>query len=487
MAMAGHDLLTFAVPEAGGADEGSRQSGRRISLQKVVASLVVFDCLLLLGLGLFPLTLPLVHQGQLSLEMLGNRQELGALVLGLFFFLTTQKVLGGYRTKTVMSGGWSVRRVLLATFTTFSLLMAVAAAGKVTESYSRLWFFAWMGSSVMLLPLMHLMVVGRVRRALTEGAFVYRALAVGIQGPPLKQSDVSRLTRGLSRSLAPVRLTQVADLARLEAAVRDQGLDEVYISVPWDMAPQVFKELQRLDHLAAHIYVLPSDAALAGQLLGASLRGDRLQLQIQDRPIDGWGHWQKRAFDVVVAGGMLAVLSPVMLLVALAIKLESAGPVLFRQRREGFNGRTFEALKFRSMYHDQSDAGAARQTSRRDSRVTRVGRVIRRTSIDELPQLINVLKGEMSIVGPRPHALQTMAEGKALYEAVSDYAARHRVLPGITGLAQVNGLRGELDTIEKLKERVRYDIEYIEEWSLMRDIEILLRTLLLVIYDPRAY
>ncbi len=161
--------------------------------------------------------------------------------------------------------------------------------------------------------------------------------------------------------------------------------------------------------------------------------------------------------------------------------------MLFRQKRFGFNNLDIEVLKFRSMYVDRQDASGAERTTRGDTRVTVVGRLIRRTSIDELPQLINVLRGEMSIVGPRPHAT-AMRVGDAYYhDAVRGYAARHRVKPGMTGLAQVRGLRGEIDTIERAKKRVEYDIYYIENWSPLLDLRIILETIVSLIWDRHAY
>ena len=176
-----------------------------------------------------------------------------------------------------------------------------------------------------------------------------------------------------------------------------------------------------------------------------------------------------------------------MVLVAALIKLDSRGPVLFRQRRYGYNQQLIEVYKFRSMYHDQRDMDAAVQTRAGDPRVTRVGRFIRKSSIDELPQLFNVLAGSMSMVGPRPHATATKAADIPFEEAVADYVARHKVKPGITGLAQVHGYRGETDTLEKIQKRVEYDLAYIENWSLGLDIFILLRTLPAVLSMKAAY
>ena len=183
----------------------------------------------------------------------------------------------------------------------------------------------------------------------------------------------------------------------------------------------------------------------------------------------------------------LILLSPVMLLVALAIKLDSPGPVLFRQKRYGYNNRLIEVFKFRSMYQNQSDFTADKQTTRGDPRVTRVGRFIRKTSLDELPQLFNVFAGSMSMVGPRPHATATKAAGILFEEAVQEYTARHRVKPGITGWAQINGYRGETDTLEKIEKRVEFDLEYIENWSVWFDLYILFRTVPAVILTKEAF
>lgn len=474
------------VLESADADEAAPARERRFSLQGVVAVLVLAECALLVLLGFVPLIFPFVSDAE-SARPVFDRIEVPGIALALVLFVGFQKIIGGYRTGSVMRGGWSIRRGFLGTFATFSLLMMLAAAAKVTGTYSRVWFFSWMSASLLLLPLLRFALVERARRAIAEGAYVYRALSVGIGCAPLRQSEITQLTLGLSRTIPPVRLLQVEDVAQLESLVRDETIDEVYVSVPWKMAPAASRQVRSLSHLSAHVYVLPSDENMSAQLLGAQLREGRLQLHIQDRPIDGWEHLQKRTFDTAVAALALVAFAPVMLAVALAIRLETPGPVIFRQKRRGFNGRTFEVFKFRSMFHDQADAGASRQTSRGDRRVTAVGRFIRRTSLDELPQILNVLRGDMSLVGPRPHALLTTAEGKDLEEAVSAYAARHRVLPGITGLAQVNGFRGELDTIAMLKSRVHYDVEYIENWSLLLDLEILLRTVSLIFFDRRAY
>jgi lipopolysaccharide/colanic/teichoic acid biosynthesis glycosyltransferase len=200
----------------------------------------------------------------------------------------------------------------------------------------------------------------------------------------------------------------------------------------------------------------------------------------------------KRVIDTIGAALLIAILAIPMLLIAAAIRLDSPGPILFRQRRTGIGNVPFETLKFRTMQHRAGlhragRLGALRQTCRHDPRVTRVGAALRRTSLDELPQLFNVLRGEMSLVGPRPHAPGTCAGGKPFELVTPRYPARHEVRPGMTGLAQVRGLRGETESEEKLLQRVEADLEYIENWSLWLDLTILMRTAKTVFGTPNAY
>ena len=472
--------------EPASSDEGAIVPGRRISIYRMVTLFVVADVVGLAALGIIPLVVRRgMHRG--TLEFGVEFHEIIALGISLVAFILIQQLLGSYRTKKCLSMGWSVGRLALSLLATFSLLMMIAAAAKVTGTYSRIWFFSWMAGSLLLLPLLRAAVIAKTRRALATGAYVHRAFSLGLLAVPLKQSEIRKLTGGLARADTPFRVDSVDQLQWLTAYIRDNVIDEVYVTVPWLLAPEFCRKNQALRNLSTNVYIVPVDEDVSNGLVGARYKGDRLQIHVVDRPLDGWGRVAKRLMDIGLASVAIVALSWLMLLVAIAIKLESRGDVFFRQKRKGFNGRVFEVFKFRSMRSEAEDAGASVQTSRGDRRVTRVGRFIRRTSIDELPQLLNVLRGEMSLVGPRPHALETRAEGQALEEAASNYAFRHRVLPGITGLAQVSGVRGEIDSIEKLEQRVQYDIEYIDTWSLMLDLEILCRTVLRVFYDPRAY
>jgi Undecaprenyl-phosphate glucose phosphotransferase len=282
-------------------------------------------------------------------------------------------------------------------------------------------------------------------------------------------------------------LPALADLDVLEQMIRKDAVDTVLVALPWSAGEQMRTIIQRISMAPVDVYIYPGMNGLGLPLCRADHAFDLPLLMACTRPIGGWRAFIKRAEDIALALGLLAFISPAMVTIALAIKLTSKGPVFFRQRRLGYNNRVIEVLKFRSMYFHLSDADANQQVSRGDKRVTPVGAWLRRTSLDELPQLLNVLKGEMSLVGPRPHALATTAGGLALEEAVPVYPSRHRVKPGITGWAQINGYRGALDSVDKIVLRVNHDLYYIENWSLTLDLKILWRTARLVFADDNAF
>jgi putative colanic acid biosynthesis UDP-glucose lipid carrier transferase len=206
-------------------------------------------------------------------------------------------------------------------------------------------------------------------------------------------------------------------------------------------------------------------------------------ISVCDTPFHGMNAVSKRATDIILAGAALLVLWPLLLLIAIAVKITSRGPVLFRQRRYGLNGEEILIYKFRSMTVAE-DGAVVTQATKFDTRVTPLGRILRSTSLDELPQLLNVLEGKMSVVGPRPHAV---AHNEQYRKLINGYMIRHKVRPGITGLAQVNGLRGETQTVEKMRERVRLDLEYLSHWSPWLDVQIIFKTLWVIARDQNAY
>ena len=264
--------------------------------------------------------------------------------------------------------------------------------------------------------------------------------------------------------------------------IRDKAVDTAIICFASHPMPSVNRIIMELSELPVEVVLCPDCSDLALPVMHAHLERGLPLLQVSRPPLGEWARIVKRLEDWIIAGLMLVGLAPLMLLAALAIKLDSRGPVLFRQQRFGFNNQTISVLKFRSMHADLGDATGAQRTVRGDPRVTRVGRVLRATSIDELPQLLNVLRGEMSMVGPRAHPVMMKVTGQFYNEAVDGYTARHRVKPGITGLAQINGCRGEVDTMDKAQARVRYDLDYVSRWSLWLDLKIVLLTPLLALH-----
>ena len=281
------------------------------------------------------------------------------------------------------------------------------------------------------------------------------------------------------------KLGTVEDLVEF---ARQTRVDLVIFSLPISAETRIL-------HMLKKLWVLPVDIRLSAHTNKLRFRprsysyiGNVPVLDIFDRPIADWDVVMKWLFDKIVGTLALIALSPVMLAVAIAVKLDSRGPVLFKQRRYGFNNEVVEVYKFRSMYADQADPAAKKLVTKNDPRVTRVGRFIRRTSLDELPQLFNVVfTGDLSLVGPRPHAVHAKAENHLYDEAVDGYFARHRVKPGITGWAQINGWRGETDSKEKIQRRVEHDLFYIENWSILFDIYILARTPFALLKSEGAY
>ncbi|WP_244858129.1 undecaprenyl-phosphate glucose phosphotransferase [Sphingopyxis granuli] len=268
---------------------------------------------------------------------------------------------------------------------------------------------------------------------------------------------------------------------------REGQLDQVILALPQIRQDRLEYIADTLSAASIDLCVLPRETLELKTGYRVNFLGSLPVFAIWQQPIRDVDGIVKEVLDRGLAVIALVLLSPILLLTCLAIRLESKGPILFRQKRFGFNNNEISVLKFRSMYIDRQDTSGAERTQKNDPRVTRVGRFIRRTSIDELPQLFNVLKGDMSLVGPRPHATMMRVGDKYYFDAVKGYTARHRVKPGITGLAQVRGLRGEIATTERARKRVEYDVYYIENWSPLLDIRIMIETVLKLIWDKNAY
>ena len=275
----------------------------------------------------------------------------------------------------------------------------------------------------------------------------------------------------------------LGNLSEIAGYVDAHGVREVYITLPLGSQPRIVGLLDQLQGTTASLFFVPD-------VFGISIIQGRLQdmngvpvVGICETPFTGTNELVKRISDVVLATLILIVLSPLMIAIALGVKLSSPGPVIFRQRRNGLDGGEIVVYKFRSMT-TQDDGDVVPQATRNDPRITRFGAFLRRTSFDELPQFFNVLQGSMSIVGPRPHAVTHNEQYRQIIKA---YMVRHKVKPGITGWAQVNGQRGETDTIEKMRARVEYDLEYLRNWSLALDLRIIAGTIRLLFFDRHAY
>jgi putative colanic acid biosysnthesis UDP-glucose lipid carrier transferase len=276
---------------------------------------------------------------------------------------------------------------------------------------------------------------------------------------------------------------RLGTLADVGGYLAQHQVNEVYISLPLSSQPRIVQLLASLQNSTASVYLAPD-------VFGISIIQGRLQdlggvpvVGMLETPFTGANELVKRVSDITLASLILVLVSPLMLLVAAGVKLSSPGPVIFRQRRNGLDGEEITVYKFRSM--TATDNGAVvPQAQRDDPRITPFGAFLRRSSLDELPQFINVLQGSMSIVGPRPHAVAHNEQYRSL---IQSYMVRHKVRPGITGWAQVNGLRGETETVDKMQARVEYDLEYLRNWSLAFDLRIIARTLKLVLFDRGAY
>jgi putative colanic acid biosynthesis UDP-glucose lipid carrier transferase len=279
---------------------------------------------------------------------------------------------------------------------------------------------------------------------------------------------------------APQRLGALKDAAR---HVREHAVHEVYITLPLGSQPRIVELLEQVQGTTASVFFVPD-------VFGISIIQGRLQdmngvpvVGICETPFTGTNELVKRISDIVLASLILLLISPLLLAIAIGVKLSSPGPVIFKQRRNGLDGEEIIVYKFRSM-RALDNGDVVRQATRNDPRITPFGAFLRRSSLDELPQFINVLQGRMSIVGPRPHAV---AHNEQYRQLIKAYMVRHKVKPGITGWAQVHGHRGETDTVEKMQARVEYDLEYLRNWSLGLDLQIIARTIVVVLLGKNAY
>jgi putative colanic acid biosynthesis UDP-glucose lipid carrier transferase len=392
------------------------------------------------------------------------------------------------------SPGAIARDVLTGWILIVGLLLMLGWATRTLGTFDERVIVAWiavtpvaMFTAHMLVPVLLPKVLaaeGIQRVAVIAGAGgLGRKLAEQIEKTPFLGIKVAgffddrtgaRLDLGGRKALGSV--DQLAEYAKTNR------VDMIYVTLPMASQPRIMKLLDELHDTTASVYFVP-DIFIFDLIQGRmDTIGGIPVLAVCETPFCGMNGLIKRASDIILASIILVLISPILLAIAAGVKLTSPGPALFRQRRYGLDGREIVVYKFRSMTVAE-DGAVVRQATKNDSRVTPFGAFLRRTSLDELPQFINVLQGRMSIVGPRPHAV---AHNEMYRKLVKSYMVRHKVRPGITGWAQVNGLRGETETVEKMKARIEYDLDYLRHWSLRLDLQIIWRTIFVVFKKPET-
>ena len=404
--------------------------------------------------------------------------------------------------QTSLRRPWSQSgRILFSWAGVFAVMALVGFFLKISEDFSRVWFATWFTVGFLALLILRVALAKFIRKWARNGRMERRALIVG-GGPAAEtlirsieaQPDNDIRICGIFDDRDDVRSPPVVagypklgTIGELIEFARIAHIDMLIVALPLTAEKRVLTLLKQL-------WVLPVDIRLSAHSNKLQFRprsyshiGTVPMLDIFDKPIPDWDSVAKRAFDIVFSLLGIVLLSPIMLATAIAIKLDSKGPVLFRQKRHGFNNEVIEVLKFRSMYADKSDFAAKTVVTKGDPRVTKVGRFIRKASIDELPQFFNALRGDLSLVGPRPHAVYAQTHDKMFADVVEGYFARHKVKPGVTGWAQINGWRGEIDQDEKIMKRTEFDLYYIENWSLWLDLKILFLTPIRLLNTENAY
>ena len=423
------------------------------------------------------------------------------LVLAPILAIVLIQAADGYQTAAFRSYVSQLGRV----FTSWTIVFGFFALGiffaKIGDLYSHVWFASWYAGGLGFFTLFRIALTWQVRRWTMEGRLERRAVIVGggtaaaeliieLEAQPDNDIRICGIFDDRDDDRSPPVVAgypKLGTISELVEFARLTKLELLIVSIP-------LRAEKRLLQLLKKLWVLPIDIRLSAHADKMRFRqrsysyiGSVPLLDMFKKPIADWDSIAKRAFDLFFASLALALLSPIMIGTAIAIRATSSGPALFRQKRYGFNNDVIDVLKFRSMYTEMADADARQAVTRGDPRVTPIGRFIRKTSIDELPQLFNVLRGELSLVGPRPHALGANTDNKLWDQVIDGYFARHRVMPGVTGWAQINGWRGECDTPEKIRHRIEYDLYYIENWSLPLDLYILFLTPFRLFNTEHAY
>jgi Undecaprenyl-phosphate glucose phosphotransferase len=460
---------------------------------RVVTDLVIVAygvALALLGVLVHPSATGIGADGEIER---GPDPMIGGFVAAVFVLLCI--LISNIDLRDLQTFGRSLRKILACFAGALVVFILLAWSTNASWSEEKVQVLLWFALGVAVLAALHSLVSRYLRQspAIRQLAARHVAIVCGHQRTCARFLDLLRAQRdadirlvGVFHDASDRRSAPGAKTGRslddLVDHARAEQIDEIFIALPWHAERRICALVDRLAHLPVDLKLCPDRVGYAqAMVIGESLAGVPVAI-LHRQPIRDWGRIAKRAMDIGLSAVLLILLAPFLAAIALAIRLDSPGPAVFRQRRQGFNHDAFELLKFRTMRHDPGAPFV--QASVDDERVTAVGRWLRRNSLDELPQLINVLRGEMSLVGPRPHQVALNA---AFMQHIRRYATRARVKPGITGLAQVYGWRGATDTEEEMAGRISHDLYYIENWSLLLDVKILALTVLTGFGRKNAY
>ena len=430
---------------------------------------------------------PLVAIGMLAatVAFFGGRFDGACLILALLVFAMT---FPGSLAGEAATPGELALDIATGWMAIVAVLMLLGWASRTLGVFDQRVLLGWALATPAALFLAHeamprlLAAEGLRKRAVIAGANdLGRGLAARLQASPMYGVRFA----GYFDDRAADRINEqvLGSISALPDYVRAHGVDIIYVALPMASQPRILRLLEELRDTTASIYFVPD--IFVSDLIQARVDtiGDLPVVAVCETPFYGFNGLVKRCADYLLASLIMVLIAPMLVAIAIGVKLSSPGPVLFKQRRYGVDGRKIVVYKFRTMTVVE-DGDVIRQATKDDQRVTPFGAFLRKTSLDELPQFINVLQGRMSVVGPRPHAV---AHNELYRKLIRGYMIRHKVRPGITGLAQVNGYRGETDTVEKMKARIEYDLAYLRNWSLVLDLQIILKTVVVVLKKQNAY
>ncbi|MEX0645018.1 MAG: undecaprenyl-phosphate glucose phosphotransferase [Parvularculaceae bacterium] len=467
---------------------------RRVALSRGVTGDIVqfFDFMLVVGASM---TVAAIYHNQVLLADFDLQRYAAAGIVGATGLTGLLRRDGYYDFERLVSSSRMIRPIFARWIIVILGLIAFGYALKVTDSYSRFWLFTWAASTMVALLGVRVIAAAVLRRTARAGGIFARRVAVVGKTPVAEKFKA--LAESTDKAISVVGVYDVnfdgaadapafkfdGNLAALARAARAGEIDDIVIAMP-GAAPR------DMDAVVARLSVLPVSIAICANAHWLNHTGGEIVrigaaplLSLYRRPLEGWGGFVKTLEDKILGSIAFIVALPAIAVIALAIRLQERGPVFFKQKRHGFNNEVFTIYKFRTMTVAE-DGDEVAQARRDDPRVTPLGKFLRRNSLDELPQLFNVMRGEMSLVGPRPHAL---AHNHDYAQTIENYSGRHKMKPGLTGWAQVNGYRGETSENERMAERVRFDLEYIDNWSLWFDLKILVLTVAAVLFPKNAY